>query len=138
MSAELNLQTAIYDKLTNDSALMALITAVYDHVPQNAASEDDSAFPYVVIGDDNVDAWDTDTETGFEFVITIHTWSRYRGRKETKQVQGAIYDALNRQSLTVTGFTVLDVLFLESESFLDADGITRHGISEFNIKMEVA
>ena len=39
------LQKAIYGALTGDSALMAMITGVHDHVPQ------DTAYPYVTIGE---------------------------------------------------------------------------------------
>ncbi|RMG71931.1 MAG: DUF3168 domain-containing protein [Chloroflexi bacterium] len=136
MSGHIALQNAIYSKLQNDSTLSALVTGVYDDVEQVNASESRTAFPYVVIGDDSYNDWDTDTETGFDVVITVHIWSRYRGRKEVKQIQDAVYTALNRQSLSVSGYAVLDVLYLESESFVDADGETRHGIIKFNVKME--
>src|SRR5690554_4378261 len=93
----LALQGAILQRLKSYSPLMARATAVYDHVPQTAQ------FPYVVIGDDTAIDFDTDDTTGAESTITIHVWSQKRGRKEAKQIQGDIYDALHRYELSVSG-----------------------------------
>jgi len=136
MSAEWELQEALLSKLSSNVALNDLIVGIYDDVPQEAMSEDSSLFPFITVGDDSHIAWDTDTETGFETIATIHTWSRHGGKKELKLIQGAIYDALNRQTLNLKTYTLLDVLFDSSDSFVDSDGITRHGVSKFLIRLE--
>lgn len=136
MSAEWEIQSAIYTALTGDATLMALIQGVYDDVPQSAASETSSDFPFVVIGEDDFISWDTDTETGHEGTLNIHVWSRYRGKYETKQIFGAIYNALNRQDLTLTNFWLIDIQYDSSDSFVDPDGFTRHGVIKFLVKLE--
>lgn len=125
------LQTALYNRLTNE-----LTVPVYDAVPQAVDAGDNSAFPYVTIGEDSASEFDTDTSTGFDTDVTIHVWSRYRGRREVKQIQQAIYDALHLHDLSVSGYHTVMVLFESADSFMDADGITRHGVTIFRIVTE--
>lgn len=128
-------QTAIYNKLINDAPLMAVINAVYDDVPQvNSGSE--AAFPYVTIGEDSHVDISTDLELMDQVSITIHTWSRFSGRSETKQIQGLIGDALNRANLSAAGYKFINIARVGSESFLDSDGFTRHGVQTFNLLIE--
>jgi hypothetical protein len=129
------IQQGVVAKLQGDVALMALIVGVYDDVPQAALSESNAAYPFIVVGDDTFNAWDTDTELGFESEIQIHVWSRYRGKKELVDIFGKIYDALNRQEI-VTTFHVLDINHTNSNSFLEPDGRTRHGITSYLINYE--
>lgn len=103
---------------------------IYDHVPQ------DASFPYVVIGEGTATQWDTDDSTGSDATVTIHTWSRYRGRKEVKEMQRQIYNALHRYDLPVTGLNTVTVEWEHSETLLDPDGLTRHGILRFRIITE--
>ena len=136
MSFGIAVQTAIHGALTAHAPLMALVSGVYDNVPQAADSGDGSAYPYVTIGEDVHTDWSTDTSLGDDASITIHTWSRYRGRKETKQIQGAIYDALTRVNLSVSGYKLVTIDFLDEQSFIDTDGLTRHGVSTFRVLLD--
>lgn len=137
MMAE-HLQTAIYQKLTGVTALMALVVGVYDQPPQEAQEDNPSAalFPYIVIGDDHAQPWDTDTETGFEIIITLHIWTRYAGRVLNKKIQNHIYNALHRQTLSVPGYQTLPPKFLGSDVFLDADGLSQHGVMTFQFLVD--
>ena len=136
MNAELEVQKAIFDKLSTDTALSALVAGVYDAVPQPADSGSDLQFPYVTIGEDTALDWDTDTSVGKGATLTIHSWSRYRGRTEVKQIQGAIYEALHLSNLSVFGYTTVLCLSEFSESMLDPDGLTRHGVQRFRIILD--
>lgn len=137
MSFESGIQGAIYAKLTGNAPLMALVAAVYDDVPQPSDSGNGAAFPYVTIGEDVAVEWDTDTDTGADVTMTIHSWSIVPGRKQIKQIQGAIYDALHRAVVIVTGYKVVGVDWVSSQSFIDADGVTRHGVQIFRITLEL-
>ena len=128
------LQQTIYTALTADVPLMAAIVAVYDDVPQVADSGAASDFPFVTIGEDILRDWSTNTWSGAEALITIHTWSRLPGRKETKAIQDLIYTALHRATLTIAGHTSVLIDFQLSDSFLDPDGKTRHGTQDFRVK----
>jgi hypothetical protein len=129
-------QTAVYNKLANDAPLNAVIKSVYDNVPQAVSSGDDTNFPYATIGEDSHTTIDTDLELMNQVSITVHTWSRFSGRSETKQIQGLIYDALHRANLSETGYKFINIAQVNSESFLDSDGFTRHGVQTFNLMIE--
>lgn len=133
MGFSVAVQTVIYSALSVDAGLAALVsTRIYDNVPQ------DTAYPYVTIGDDTHTADNTDDELGSSVVCTIHTWSRERGMRETKLIQDAIYDALNRANLSLAGYVIVNVLSEGSDSFLDVDGLTRHGVSNFRLLIDEA
>ena len=136
MSYEYAIQDCIADTLKSDSPLMAMVQGVYDSVPQANDAGSGSSFPYVTIGEDTHVEWDTDTELGADVTITIHTWSRYRGRKEVKNIQGRIYEILHRANLSVSGYHLVGIDWLQSESFMDTDGLTRHGVQTFRITIE--
>lgn len=120
------LQEAIYTALTGDATLQGFIsTRVYDRPPQ------DSAFPYVDIGEGTATDFDTKTENGMEQTVSIHSWSRDQGRKEVKQIMSAIVDALDQQSLSVTGHSLVLLRFEFSTVEHDPDGYTQHGVQRF-------
>lgn len=126
------LQTALMTRLAAYSALTALVsTRIYDRVPDQAGT-----FPYVVIGEDTVAAWDAHDTVGAEHTVTIHSWSDYRGMKETKQIQEALHGALHRYALPVTGATTVNCAFEFSEAFLDPDGIRRHGVMRLRVTLD--
>lgn len=156
MSFEIALQAAIYETLTSTDTtslsadfvdqeysvngasigggrydLAALVVGVYDDVPQAADSGNASKFPYVTIGESVHTDWSNDTNNGDDATVTIHSWSRYAGRKEIKQIQGAVYDILHRSGLSIAGYATVGVDWLQSESFVDADGETYHGVQTF-------
>ena len=116
------LQQAVYAALD-----AALSVPVYDFAPSNAA------FPYVTIGEATIVDVGTKSHTGTEHTITVHAWSRYRGRKETKQILGQIYDALHEQTLNVSGFGFVMCRLDFSESFMDEDGLTFHGVARYRV-----
>lgn len=123
-------QQAIFTALGASAALKALIgdpVRLYDHVP------DTPVFPYVVLGESFSGQWDTKSFDGMDQDVVLHTWSRYRGRKEAKQIQGAIHDALNKQTLTVTGHSCVLCQFTFGQVFDDPDGLTRHGVQRFRV-----
>jgi hypothetical protein len=134
MSFESVVQQAIYSKLTSDAPLMAAVVGVYDAVPQ--LEQPDTEFPYVTIGEDVHTTIDTDTELMNLVSITVHVWSRYNGRSETKNIQGLIYNALHRADLAYAGYKFVTITQEQSSTMMDADGHTRHGIQTFNLMIE--
>lgn len=141
------IQSALYNALTTDAVLDALLArqrdatgavtsgpAVYDHVPQPPDGGNDAWFPYVTIGDNDSNEWDTDTETGLDTTVTVHVWSRQRGRMEAREIQGAIYSALHRNdSLTVLGQETVLCQQEFAQVLVDPDGKTRHGIQRLRL-----
>ena len=99
MSADslLGASAGIYTALTGDGTLMAMITGVHDHVPQ------ETAFPYVTIGEASAVAWRTVGADGMEVTLVMHAWSRSRGHREVKQIMAEIHRILHEANLTVPG-----------------------------------
>lgn len=129
------LQTAVFSRLTADTAVQALLgnpARVFDHVPQA------SLFPYVVIGETSAQAFDTKTEAGLEQRLLVHTWSRYRGLKETKEIMAAVSGALDQAALNVGGHALVLLRFEFATTMVDPDGLTRHGAQRFRALTQVA
>lgn len=127
-------QQAVYSALSNASALTSQLAAgddsIFDHVPE------DSAFPYITIFETTAQPFDTQVGNGMDMIIGIHSWSRYRGEKEIKNIMAAVYDALHDTALTITGHTHILTRFLNSQAVMDPDGLTRHGVQQFRIITE--
>jgi len=121
------IQQTIFTLLDADSGLNNLITGVFDFV------KEDQSFPYITIGDDNFSDWSTHTFDGVEGSINIHTWTRSNGRKQCKEIMVEIYRVLHNTTLTIVGFKVPLLRFDFSETLLDPDGQTYHGIQRFKI-----
>jgi hypothetical protein len=134
-----NLRTSIYSRLSGYSALTTLLSssgAIYEFVPQELA-DTDAEFPFLFIGDMDASEFDADDRTGARVPITLHAWSRYRGKKECAEILDACYDALHRYTaLAVTGYNVIDVQWDGSQIMRDPDGLTYHGIGTFAVLMD--
>lgn len=137
MAFELAIQGAVYSALTGNAALVAAVKGIYDAQPRTLGASA-LEFPYVTIGEDTHADWSTDTESGDDATITVHTWSRYNGRKEEKTIQGLIYAALHRAALTVSGYALVSCDWIASDSLIDADGETRHGVQTFRVIVDQA
>lgn len=114
------LQQAVYAKLTGHAPLMALVSGVYDEVPEQVAH------PYVSIGSitENVD--DAHNQRGLEASVVLHVWSKYRGFKEAAGILAALDAALDRQPLTVAGFRDVSIAHQQHTQLRDPDPDIRH------------
>lgn len=127
------LQEAIYAALTGDVTLMALITGVYADIQQPNLPEDDSAFPYVVIGQDSLATFDTKTENGVQALAQIDVWSRQNNLTEAKDVGTAVYNILQKGSLTITGAHHILTRAVGQDYSTDPDGHTKRGLLTFTV-----
>ena len=130
MSADFEIQKALYTALTGNGTVNGLVNAVYDFAPQVADGGSGGAFPYIEIGTILNGEMDTKTRNGFDFVARIHTRSRAGSAKETKDIQGAIYNALHLQSLSVTGYATILLRRETSDVMRTPDGAF-HGVCEY-------
>ena len=129
------LQQAVFAALSADAGIKALLgdpARIYDHVP--AASP----FPYLVLGEATSGDFDAKTEDGMEQTLTLHTWSRNRGLKETKEIMAAVVQALDDQTLGLTGHTLVLLRFEFGTTSLETDGLTRHGVQRFRAITQAA
>lgn len=95
-TALLDVQKGIYDKLTNDSTLMALVTGVFDDVPKT------QEFPFIAIGPSTETKFNTFTKSGRDITYSIYVYSQYQGFKECLEILERITYLLDYQSITIT------------------------------------
>ena len=126
------LQQAIFDALTGDAPLIALLGAarIYDDVPQR------TPHPYVTIGQSTIRDWSTGTDDGAEHLLTLHVWSRAGGRREAHEIMGALRDAVHDRLLPLAGHRLVNLRHELSEARREADGDTYHGIVRFRAVTE--
>ena len=123
-----NLQTTVYNALLASNTLTTKLGGnnIYDFVPEN------TAFPYVKIGDQTMVDDGTKTKKGTDFTLMIHTFSRYRGSKEIKEIMSLVYDVLHESSLSVSG-AMNNMRFEFSDIIKENDGLTTHGMQRFRV-----
>lgn len=120
-------------KQLHDAVLTALTAAlgstpVYDHIPQG------TNFPYVLIGDNDTEEFDTDTEHGQEHRVMVHAFSRKRGKDELRTLMKQIYDALHQVSLSLASGAALVHIHWEFSDIVsepDDNNTTLHGVQRF-------
>ncbi|MGW1221463.1 DUF3168 domain-containing protein [Streptomyces californicus] len=114
------LQTAVYDKLTADTAFMDLVTGLFDEVPEAATH------PYVSFGSATEVVDDAHNQRGLAVNLVLHIWSKYRGAKEAAAILAALDAVLDRQPLTVAGFRDVSVSHRQHQHVRDPDPDIRH------------
>lgn len=139
MAGELAVRKSVYARLSGYAALTSLLasaTSVYGHVPQDDTSLS-AGFPYVAIGDTTSTAFDTDTSTGFDVTITVHSFSRGRSPLEALGIMGQVYTAMHRHALTVAGYDLIDCLWDNTAEVLqEPDGLTYHTVQRFRVTID--
>ncbi len=126
-NTQIELQKALYVALNSDGTLGAIITGVFDFVPQN------TSFPYITVSDMTALDWSGAQFDGMEMTVTIHSWSQAEGSKQVKSIMNEIYRILHNQSLTVVGHEFVNMRFEFSNVLRDPDGFTQHGVQRFRI-----
>lgn len=121
-------QQLIYNTLNG-----SITATVFDDVPDQPPGMPADSFPYVVIGYDDLQPFDTDDQTGAEVEVELHIWSTYEGKAEVKALFAEIYGLLHRQSLSISGATVVDCL--HTFSTIPEVGATKyvHGITRYRL-----
>lgn len=115
------LQVALYQAMMGDTALMAKVTGVYDHVPLEAV------LPYIVFDDVMATRWDVLDAGAYRCEVRIDVHSRQGGRKELMEIVTAVQALLHHQPLAVDGFDVGLVEVGDVETQRENDGITTLG-----------
>ncbi|WKV74723.1 DUF3168 domain-containing protein [Streptomyces sp. PCS3-D2] len=125
-------QQAAYTLLTADTELMALITGVYDYVPE------DVVFDYVTIGEATEIPDNRHGGFGRQTTLTLHVWTRYRGHARGQRIAARIVALLDHQPLTITGLHHVSTRFEFSQTLTDPEppGDIRHIPMRFRITTE--
>ncbi len=124
------LQTAVLAALTGNAPHMALVTGVYDAIPQN------TAYPYESIGvlqENWADGFTDGFRTG---MLQLDVWSQFHGRAEAQDIQASQIALLNRQPLTLATLHLVYLRLDYADVLADPDGITWHGVTRYNWMVE--
>ena len=131
-AAAIELQKAIFARLTSDLALTALLgeVRVYDHTPANVT------FPYFTFGRTTGFDWSTSTEDGSEHLFTVHAWSKEMGKSETLAMLDGVKAALHDADLELDGHRLVNLRREFEEVRYDEDLAIYHGILRFRAVTE--
>ncbi|MGB1215398.1 MAG: DUF3168 domain-containing protein [Pikeienuella sp.] len=150
---EVNFQKALYkvlqDEITDeagnpitDEASVALTrsdpvgaTGVYDVRPDPADGQEETPYPYIVIGKIYPQIMDTNTTVGFDVTYRLHFYSRSDSLLEMKTMQAKACAILHRGGLAVEGFNTFQMDRIDTDPDRDPDG-TSHGICEYRALVE--
>jgi hypothetical protein len=82
--------------------------------------------------------WSTGTEDGTEHDMTVHVWSRERGKRACHLIMAAIRAALHDAPLVLDGHALINLRCAGGEVRREADGITWRGAIRFRAVTEPA
>ncbi len=125
--ALLESQKAIYSKLSGDATLGAMISGVFDRVPEQAD------YPYVTIGDAQWQDWSTQGQGGSEITMTLYAYSRKAGRKESLDILARIYALLHEGTLSMSGQNLIVMRCTQGSVRLMEDGLSYQGALELRL-----
>lgn len=91
---------------------------------------------YLVIGDESISAFSTQTTNGSEHEIVLSVWSAIRGYAALKSAMAALYDALEETPLILAGGTVVSLRFLAARTSREARGRLRRADCRFRLLVE--
>ena len=124
MSASVALQAAIYERLTADPRVSAIVAdRVFDGAPTGAA------FPYIEFGPSDAVPADAECVPGRIETLQIDCWSRKDGRLSgARALADAVKAALHHAELDLGDHALLSLRVAQSRTFMDQDGLTAHGV----------
>ena len=124
------LQEAVLAALTGNAPHMALVTGVYDAIPQN------TAYPYESIGALQENWADGFTDGMRKGMLQLDTWSQYHGRAEAQDIQASQIALLNRQPLALATLHLVYLRLDYADVLEDPDGLTWHGVTRYQWLVE--
>ncbi len=127
MSAIWPVQQAVYARLTGDAELAALISGVFDEVPEAKDK------PYVAFAEITETAMDSHDRKGWEVLVTLNVWSAYRGFAQSAQVLGHLQRLLHRVDLEVDGWELISIARVADGVRRVADPNIRQGQARFRV-----
>lgn len=119
--ALMEVQRALYTKLTGDGVLMGMVTGVYDVVPQK------TMLPYVVIGNGDYTTLPADGINLSEVSLQLNVWSDTAGRKAVLTIMNRLYALLHQGTLTLTGYQQVLMRCEQAETELREEASRVHG-----------
>ena len=125
MSVILEYQKAIFAKLAGDAPLAALITGVYDAVPQDVIA------PYIYFGDVAADEMPNLAVDISQINFIIFCVVESAGKKDVLEIAAAVAQALHLANLAVAGYEHINTQLLRQDIQRESNGVTYIAKLEF-------
>lgn len=134
MSASVELQTAIYQRLISFPAVAAICG---DRIYDNAPAEGGWTAPHITFGPTQILDEDADCIDGRVEVVQIDCWARDGGRlRPAKELADAVKKALHRYEVDLATQALVEMRVDLMRVFLDPDGLTAHGVVQVRCMIE--
>jgi hypothetical protein len=133
------IQQAVFARLNNASVTSLLsaayspIPAIFTDVPQAADSGDATRFPFVTIGDDAIQVYDTKDQIGGVALIQIDVWARASSKLAINAIADVIDLRMRRQSLLIANANHIDTVFESLTPLDDPDGKTKRIMLRYRV-----
>lgn len=127
MSAQAELHDAIRALALSSAPLMALVTAFYDAVPDQA-SRWGAKQAYLSLGETDVVEDDADCITAGVHTVQIDCWSRVVGSYHCKRIVDALKVALHDKDIELPSYGAGRLSVVMRRVDEDPDGLTMHGV----------
>lgn len=128
------LQQGVVTALLANAGVTALVsTKIYDAAPR------DAVFPYITVGQDDLQEAGTVDGIAYRGTLEIHAWDsgNETSRKKIKTIGDAVIAALDRTQFSVSGHAVIYCLFQNGSSEMGGfDEMTWHGVTRFEILLQ--
>jgi len=124
------LAKAIHAALSSNTAVKSVLgesPRLYDAAPQ------DPIYPYLTYGPMRSEDIGGDNSPLFAHAVSLHIWSRYRGRAEVMTCVSAVAGALEGTNLQLSGAHLVSANTVYIDSFRAPDGRTLHGLIRMKI-----
>ncbi|MFF8473882.1 DUF3168 domain-containing protein [Streptomyces sp. NPDC015414] len=128
-TAQRPVQAAVYESLTGSAALMALVSGVYDEVPEPAP------YPYVSFGSITEHPDDAHDAQGLDVIVTLHVWSKAPGFAQAYAIFAALDAALDRVPLDVAGFRDVSIAQDNNQAVKDPEPGVRHINAQYRVRL---
>src|SRR5690606_6929006 len=127
----MQLQTALYSRLTGDETLAGVLTGVYDESVSEARS-----YPFLTVGGFDATPRNNMTKKGREIIADFHVWDDQKSFGPALTIAARKEERLDHQPLTVAGHHVVAVRHDSTRKLPDPDPTIRHVVVRFQITTE--
>lgn len=121
------LQSAVFSKLSIDTALAMKINNIWDEADAGAP------YPYITMGDSSIKDSSAKAESLSEHTFDIHIWSDAKGRMETKEIMTLAHSALHSQPLSLASQKLIYIYFIDAKDkrLVTGNSVIYHGTMRF-------
>ncbi|MEM9046926.1 MAG: DUF3168 domain-containing protein [Pseudomonadota bacterium] len=129
------LQEAVFQLLSSDATLGALVSGIYDAAPQQVADAAPDGL-YVTIGDEIAEDWRTARDTGALHTLVVSVHAPRRGFADAKQAAGLISDLLVGAQPAMSRGRIVQVRFIDARTARAENDALRRVDMRFRVTLE--